>query len=264
MPNILQEELGGLAEKARDTGLTDAERRDLAAAFGSFANEQTNPLGRLADDLADAGRSLDRSDPTSAADSLDAAADSLGSLKERLNNLRTLSEMIDHLSSLKRLAMSSQSREDSDRELAMRTTRQEKEGGSGSSVGRPVTADALAAERAESTDMAETAGPPDPSADGEGVGNAAVGPGIDEPTHLPDAGVASRVEGELSAQGDIPSVILRSARFAGNASVPYRQAHRNAMDLLESALTGERIPRAQTELVRRYFDLIAPPDDTGR
>jgi hypothetical protein len=65
---------------------------------------------------------------------------------------------------------------------------------------------------------------------------------------------ATRVRGQFSPGGSMPSITLKGVSITGQSSVAYEEAVAAAQSEAESALSQEKVPRAYQGTVRDYFD----------
>ena len=263
----MEEALKHAAGRAGGGSMSEDERGDLSKALDRRSDKAEGARTQsLAQAMTRASDSLERNDMPSAAQSLTDASNELQKVQERLDELRRLSRVMKHLNEMKRLAMSSgraRGRRGGGRQQTARAGRQQGAGRSGA-TGARITPETLQARQGKGQRRAGPGGveETDRPAGEDGAGTASAGNRLaDDGAGAHDAAYTARVRGELSAEGDMGTVVLESARFAGKPSAAYRQAHRSARDLLESALTDDRIPVGQEVIVRKYFELIAPQDD---
>jgi hypothetical protein len=95
---------------------------------------------------------------------------------------------------------------------------------------------------------------------GKGTGGLKAGYGVDgtlgeadvqEPT---DPLQASKVKGQISPGGQMPSITLKGVSIKGKSSVAFEEMAAAAQSEAESALTQDKVPRAYRGAVRDYFD----------
>ncbi len=73
-------------------------------------------------------------------------------------------------------------------------------------------------------------------------------------TTLSDALTPSKVKGQLSPGGPMPSITLKGVSIKGTSRVAYEEAASAAQADAQSALSQEKVPRAYQGAVRDYFD----------
>ena len=75
---------------------------------------------------------------------------------------------------------------------------------------------------------------------GEGALNAALTP--------------SKVKGQISPGGQMPSITLKGVSIKGQSKIDYQEAVTAAQSQAQSALSQEQVPRAYQGAVKDYFD----------
>lgn len=71
---------------------------------------------------------------------------------------------------------------------------------------------------------------------------------------LSDALVPTKVKGQISPGGPMPSITLKGVSIKGTSKVAYEEAVTAAQSSAQSALSQEQVPRAYQGAVRDYFD----------
>ena len=66
--------------------------------------------------------------------------------------------------------------------------------------------------------------------------------------------MASKVKGQFSPGGQMPSITLKGVSIKGQSTVQYEEAAATAQSEAQSALSQEKVPRAYQGAVRDYFD----------
>jgi hypothetical protein len=74
------------------------------------------------------------------------------------------------------------------------------------------------------------------------------------PGELSDALKPTKVKGQFSPGGQMPSITLKGVSIKGQSKVDYEQAAAAAQSDAQSALSQEKVPRAYQGAVRDYFD----------
>jgi hypothetical protein len=64
----------------------------------------------------------------------------------------------------------------------------------------------------------------------------------------------TKVRGQMSPGGPMPSITLKGLSIKGQSSVPYQEAAAAAQADAQSALNQDKVPRAYQGAVRDYFD----------
>jgi hypothetical protein len=71
---------------------------------------------------------------------------------------------------------------------------------------------------------------------------------------LSDALKPTKVKGQFSPGGQMPSITLKGVSIKGTSKVAYEEAAAAAQSDAQSALSQEKVPRAYQGAVRDYFD----------
>ena len=66
--------------------------------------------------------------------------------------------------------------------------------------------------------------------------------------------IPTKVRGQMSPGGSMPSITLKGVSIKGQSSVPYQEAAAAAQAEAQSALNQDQVPRAYQNAVRDYFD----------
>jgi len=246
----MADQMGRLGEKAGGGELSEDQQRRLGKAMKEGSEVPSQMSQALAQALAEAARSLEAGNMPQSGSALDEAAQALGNLERQLSALQRMSDVMKHLTALKRAAMTVTPR--AGRPSESRFTML-----SPSSLGNPTPGRQMGDMQGSAGDAAQSSAG-DPESGSDGVGTSPGSDGLAQQTAPPAPSEDSSVTGELSGEGDIATIIYDSARFAGRAGTAYRQAHASAVDLLEASLSRERIPPERSAMVREYFELIAP------
>ena len=73
---------------------------------------------------------------------------------------------------------------------------------------------------------------------------------------LSDALKPTKVKGQFSPGGQMPSITLKGVSIKGQSQVAYQEAAAAAQTDAQSALSQEKVPRAYQNSVKDYFDDI--------
>jgi hypothetical protein len=74
------------------------------------------------------------------------------------------------------------------------------------------------------------------------------------PGELSDALTPTKVKGQFSPGGPMPSITLKGVSIKGQSKVLYQEAVAAAQSDAQSALSQEKVPRAYQSTVKEYFD----------
>ena len=64
----------------------------------------------------------------------------------------------------------------------------------------------------------------------------------------------TKVRGQMSPGGSMPSITLKGVSIPGQSSVQFEEAAKAAQSEAQSALNQDQVPRAYRGAVRDYFD----------
>ena len=73
---------------------------------------------------------------------------------------------------------------------------------------------------------------------------------------LSDALKPTKVKGQFSPGGQMPSITLKGVSIKGQSKVQFEEAAAAAQSEAEAALSQEKVPRAYQSSVKDYFDDI--------
>ena len=76
----------------------------------------------------------------------------------------------------------------------------------------------------------------------------------DRPADMNDALKPTKVKGQFSPGGQMPSITLKGVSIKGQSKVQIEEASVSAQADAQSALNQEKVPRAYQGAVRDYFD----------
>ncbi len=99
----------------------------------------------------------------------------------------------------------------------------------------------------EITERWDNTGVVRPDMEGRGVTDRGAG-------QLADNLQSTKIRGQMSPGGSMPSITLKGVSIKGSSSVAYEEAVSTAQSEAQSALSQEKVPRAYQGAVRDYFD----------
>ena len=71
---------------------------------------------------------------------------------------------------------------------------------------------------------------------------------------LSDALRPTKIKGQFTSGGPMPSITLKGVSIKGQSKVTYEEAAATAQSEAQSALSQDKVPRAYQGAVRDYFD----------
>ena len=75
-----------------------------------------------------------------------------------------------------------------------------------------------------------------------------------EQRDIADALKPTKVKGQFTPGGQMPSITLKGVSIKGTSTVQYEEAAATAQSDAQSALSQEKVPRAYQGAVKDYFD----------
>jgi hypothetical protein len=206
------------------------------------AVEPAGSYGQVAQHLKNATKQLQAGDRPNAAQSLASAAKELEKLMQQLGDAQELAATLENLNQASMCIGSCQ---------GWRACNKPgfKPGGKpGSGVGTWAD-DETAGWNGEFTDRWDNSGVVRPDTDPRGHSDRGEG----GPT---DALKPTKVKGQFSPGGQMPSITLKGVSIKGQSKVQYEEAAAAAQSEAQSALSQEKVPRAYQGTVKDYFDDI--------
>jgi hypothetical protein len=201
-----------------------------------------NDYGQVGELLAQAASQMQEGNRAEAGKSLGDAADELRRLLQQLNDAQGLMAALEGLQTAQMCIGNG---------LTWGLCRSQVPGFSpGSKPGRGVGTwgdDGNWIDNVENTGLWDNSGIERPDFDPRGLSNRG------EPQR-PDGLTPTRVRGQISPGGSMPSITLRGLSIRGESRVSYQEAVASAQDDAQSALSQDRVPRAYQSAVRDYFD----------
>jgi hypothetical protein len=255
-----QKSLGEMVERLKASNV-DREEMEKILDEVQRAVDPASPYGKVAEHLKDAVREMRQGQRPEAAESLAAAADELEKLMQQLNDADAL---MASLEALRRAEMA----------IATRKNWAECKGGqcqacAGAGCGQcngtgmcfswgqggkggPAGVGTWADENGWSYYNPQRTGPVDnsgvqrPDMAGRGV--------TERDSNTPDNLAPTKIQGQLSPGGQMPSITLRGVSIKGTSTVEFQEAVTAAQTEAQSAINQDRVPRPYQGAVRDYFD----------
>jgi len=198
--------------------------------------------GKVGDFLKDAVGRMQEGDKSGAARSLADASDELKKLMDQLGDAQSLMAMMDALQKAQMCVGNCQGWSQ-----VLGPPRAGKGGRPGRGVGTWADENGWLDDYVEQTDRWDNSGLTRPDMEARGLTDRGDG-------ELSDALVPTKVRGQISPGGPMPSITLKGVSIKGVSKVQYQEAVTRAQSDAQSALSQERVPRAYRGAVRDYFD----------
>jgi hypothetical protein len=221
--------------------LTPEQLKKLLAEV-SKAVDPAGKYGEVAKHLKEASKEMKDGDKKNAADALAKASDELQKLQDQAGDAESLAAELEGLNKASMSVGTCQSWS----QCTGSKPGMGKGGKPGSGVGTWADENAGWGFTAQQTDHWDNTGVVRPDTDPKGKS--------DRPSDLNDALKPTKVKGQFSPGGQMPSITLKGVSIRGQSKVAYEEAAVAAQADAQSALSQEKVPRAYQAPVRDYFD----------
>src|SRR5581483_4884184 len=200
--------------------------------------------GKVGEHLKDAAGKLGQGQKSDAAQSLAAASKELEKLMQQMGDAQELSAELD---ALKQASMCVGTCQSWGQCQGNGPPKAGKGGRPGKGVGTWADEDAGWGYTPQMTDHWDNSGVVRPDVAGKGQTDRGDG-------DLSDALKPTKIKGQLSPGGQMPSITLKGVSIKGQSKVAYEESAVAAQADAQSALSQEKVPRAYQGAVRDYFD----------
>ncbi len=239
-PEAAQSSLQKMVDQLNASKLTPEQLKTIADEVAK-AIDPAGKYGKVAEHLKEAGQQMKDGKNPQAGQSLAAAAKELEKLMQQLGDAKELMASLENLNAASMSIGSGQGWRPGTRPGF-------KPGGKpGTGVG--TWADDSTEWDGESSAGWDNSGIERPDMAGRGESDRGEG-------QLSDALQPTKVKGQFSPGGQMPSVTLRGVSIKGQSQIAFEEAATAAQSDAESALSQEKVPRAYQGSVRDYFDDI--------
>jgi hypothetical protein len=237
-PEMAQQTLQKMINQLNSSKLSPEDLKKIMKEVSAAVDPAGN-YGQVADHLKEATRQMQASDKPGASQSLAAASKELEKLMQQMGDVQDLQATLDALNQASACLGTG------------RCWRPGKRPGFGSG-GRPGSGvgtwgDDNAEWNGEWTAGWDNSGIERPDVDPRGHTDRGDG-------ELNDALKPTKVKGQFSPGGQMPSVTLKGVSIKGQSKVAYEEAAAAAQSDAQSALSQEKVPRAYQGAVKDYFD----------
>jgi hypothetical protein len=250
-PELAGKTLEGMINKLRSGKMTDAEAAKMLDEV-SRAVSPASPYGDAAHDLHQAAQQLHAGDKSGSAESLAAAEKELNQVMAQMQDAKDLQGSLDALNKAE-LAIASHTRfgecpncgDCSGRCLAAGHCLNLGKGPGGRGVGTWTDDDSQLYPKMSG--LWDNTGVDRPDRDPRGLTDRG------DP-QLADNLSPTKLHGQISPGGPMPSITLKGVSIKGQSSVSYQEAATAAQSDAQSALNQDQVPRAYQGAVKDYFD----------
>jgi uncharacterized protein with von Willebrand factor type A (vWA) domain len=236
-PEAAQQTLEKMISQLKSANLSPQQLRKILDEV-SKAVDPAGKYGKVAEHLKNAAGQMQGGDKPAAAQSLADAAKELDKLMQQMGDAQDLQATLDALNQASTCIGTGQGWS------ACRSSGFKPGGKGGSGVG--TWAEDENSWQAQWTE-GDNSGVKRPDTDPRGHTDRGEG-------ELSDALDPTKVKGQFSPGGQMPSITLKGVSIKGQSKVAYEEAAAAAQSDAQSALSQEKVPRAYQGAVRDYFD----------
>ncbi|HWH68015.1 MAG TPA: hypothetical protein VNT26_01410 [Candidatus Sulfotelmatobacter sp.] len=240
-PEAAQSTLQKMASQLKAANLTPEQLQNLLKEVSKAVDPAGN-YGKVAEHLKNAAKQMQSSDKPGAAQSLASAAKELDKLMQQMGDAQDLQSTLEALNQASTSIATGQGW----RAGRPGPPRSGPGGKAGSGVGTWAD-DEGGSWDGQSTAGWDNSGVNRPDTDARGHTDRGEG-------ELTDALQPSKVKGQFSPGGQMPSITLKGVSIKGQSKVAYEEAATAAQSDAQSALSQEKVPRAYQGAVKDYFD----------
>ncbi len=237
-----QSTLQKMIEELKSAKLSPEQLNKMLAAVDK-AVKPGSQYGKVGDFLKDAVKQMQQSDKPGAAKSLADASAELKRLMDQLGDAQSLMATLDALQKAQMCVGNGMGWG----QCQGRPGFNPKGGRPGRGVGTWSDDNGWSTDYVEMTDRWDNSGLNRPDIKSRGLTDRGDG-------ELSDALVPTKVKGQISPGGPMPSITLKGVSIKGTSKVGYQEAITAAQSSAQSALSQEQVPRAYQGAVRDYFD----------
>jgi len=240
-PEAAQQTLQKMISQLNSAKLSPEDLQKLTEEVSKAVSPAGN-YGKVADHLKQATQQLQAGQKPGAAQSLANAAKELDKLMQQMGDAQELAATLENMNQASMCIGSCQ---------GWGACKNGKPGiGKGGKPGRGVgtwAEDETADWNGPFSDRWDNSGLVRPDQDGRGHTDRGDG-------ELSDALKPTKVKGQFSPGGQMPSITLKGVSIKGQSKVQYEEAAASAQSDAQSALSQEKVPRAYQGAVKDYFD----------
>ncbi len=238
-PELAQQTLQKMISQLKAANLTPEQLQKMMDEVAKAVSPAAN-YGKVAEHLKAAAGQMKSGDKPGAAQSLAKASDELQNLMQQLADAQQIQAALDAMNQASSAIGTGQGWR-----MARGMPRAGKGGKPGSGVG--TWADEDGQWDGTTTAGWDNSGVVRPDEDPRGVTDRGEG-------EVSDALKPTKVKGQFSPGGPMPSITLKGVSIKGQSTLGFEQAATAAQSDAESALSQEKVPRAYQGSVRDYFD----------
>ena len=238
-PEAAQMTLHKMTEQLKSANLSPEQLQKLLQEVSKAVDPAGN-YGKVAEHLKGATKQMQAGDKAAAAQSLAAAAKELDKLMQQMGDAQELAATLENLEKASMCVGTCQG-----------WGKCNKPGynpnGSKPGSGVGTWSDSSATWDGQWNDRWDNSGTVRPDSDPRGHTDRGEG-------ELSDALKPTKVKGQFSPGGQMPSITLKGVSIKGQSKISYEEAAAAAQSDAQSALSQEKVPRAYQGAVKDYFD----------
>jgi hypothetical protein len=239
-PELAQQTLQKMAEQLKSANLSDEQLKKIMKEVGDAVKPADN-YGKVAEHLKNASSQMGKGDKPGASQSLAAAAKELEQLTQQMGDAQQMMAELENLNKASQCVGTCQG-------WAMCNKPGMGKGGKpGGGVGTWADENNGWMYDGQWSDHWDNSGQVRPDQDARGQTDRGDG-------ELSDALKPTKVKGQFSPGGQMPSITMKGVSIKGTSKVDYEAAATAAQSDAQSALTQDKVPRAYQGPVRDYFD----------
>ena len=240
-PELAQSTLQKLAAQLKSANLAPEQLKKILEEVSKAVDPAGN-YGKVAEHLKNASRQMQGGNKPGGAQALAAAAKELENLTQQMGDAQALAATLESLNQASLCVGSGQC-------WGMRTGNKPGYNPNGSRPGGGVGTwgDPNGQWDGQWSDHWDNSGLERPDQDARGHTDRGEG-------ELSDALKPTKVKGQFTPGGQMPSITLKGVSIKGQSKVAYEQAATAAQSDAQSALSQEKVPRAYQGAVKDYFD----------
>ena len=238
-PEAAQATLQKMSEQLKSAQLSPEQLQKVLAEVSKAVDPAGN-YGKVAEHLKSAAKQMQAGDKPGASQSLAAAAKELEKLMQQMGDGQAIMAELEALNKASTCVSTCQG-------WSKCNNPGFNPNGSKPGSGVGTWSDASAAWDGQFSDRWDNSGVVRPDTDARGHTDRGDG-------ELSDALKPTKVKGQFSPGGQMPSITLKGVSIKGQSKIAYEEAAAAAQSDAQSALSQEKVPRAYQGAVKDYFD----------
>jgi hypothetical protein len=243
-PEAAQMTLNKMIDQLKSAALTPEQLQNMVKEVAK-AVDPANNYGKVAEHLKNASKQMQSGDKSAGAQSLADAAKELEKLMQQMGDAQSLQAELEALKQASMCVATGQGWKACNKP-GFNPNPDNKPGGG---VGTWADENGGWMYDGQWNDKWDNSGVVRPDVDPRGITDRGEG-------ELSDGLKPTKVKGQFSPGGQMPSITLKGVSIKGQSQVAYQEAAAAAQSDAESALSQEKVPRAYQGAVRDYFDDI--------